>query len=57
MHERLYKISIRENNPDHVIIHAGTNELDLERQTELMKKCIIDGAKGIRTNIRTVSIL
>lgn len=57
MHERLYKISIREDNPDHVIIHAGTNELDLERQTELMKKCIIDGAKGIRTNIRTVSIL
>ena len=57
MHERLCKTSIRENNPDHVIIHVGTNELDLERQADMMEKCIIDGAKGIRTNTRTVSIL
>ena len=26
---------IRENNPDHVIIHIGTNELDSERQGEI----------------------
>ena len=57
MHERLCKTSIRENNPDHVIIHVGTNELDLERQADMMEKCIIDGAEGIRTNTRTVSIL
>ena len=50
------KPCIRENYPDHVIIHVGTNELDSERQADMIAKSIIDVAKGIRTNIATVSI-
>ena len=30
------KLCIRENNPDHVIIHVGTNELDSERQAVIL---------------------
>ena len=43
------KPCIRENNPDHVIIHVGTNELDSERQADMIAKPIIRVAKGIRT--------
>ena len=50
------KPCIRENYPDHVIIHVRTNELDSERQADMIAKSIIDVAKGIRTNIATVSI-
>ena len=48
------KHCIRKNNPDHVIIHSGTNKL--ERQAEIRAKFIIDVAKSIRTNTCTVSI-
>ena len=47
---------IRENNPDHVIIHVGTNELVSERQAEMIAKSVIDVIKSIRTNTSTVSI-
>ena len=50
------KHSIRENNPDHVIIHVDTNELDSERQADVIAKSFIDVAKGIRTNTCTASI-
>ena len=50
------KRCIRENNPDHVIIHVGTNKLDSERQADMIAKSVIDVAKGIGTNTCTVSI-
>ena len=50
------KHSIRENNPDHVIIHVDTNELDSERQADVIAKSFIDVAKGIRANTCTASI-
>ena len=50
------KPCIRENNPDHVIIHVGTNKLDSERQADMIAKSIIHVAKGIGTNTCTVSI-
>ena len=36
------KPCIRENNPDHVIIFVGTNELDSERQADMIAKSITD---------------
>ena len=50
------KPCINENNPDHAIIHVGTNELDSERQADMIMKSIVDAAKGIKTNTRTGSI-
>ena len=41
------KPCIRENNPDHVKIHVGTNGLDSERETEMITKSIKDVAKSI----------
>ena len=42
MHEGLCKTlhCIRENNSDHVIIHVSANELDSERQAEMIPKSI-----------------
>ena len=48
------KPCIRKNNPDHVIIQLGPDELDSIRQAEMTAKSIIDVGKSIRTN--TVSI-
>ena len=42
------KPSIRENNPDQVIIHVGTNELDSERQVDMIAKFIIDAEKAYK---------
>ena len=36
------KPCIRENNPDHVIIFVGTNELVSQRQADMIAKPIID---------------
>ena len=35
------KLCIRENNPDQVIIHVGTNKLDSERLVDTTAKSII----------------
>ena len=44
------KLCIRENNPDRVIIHVGTNKLDSQRETEMIAKSIRDAPKSIRVN-------
>ena len=49
------KPCIREYNPGHVIIHVSTNELDSERQADMIAKSIINVANDIRTSTRTVS--
>ena len=46
----------RGNNPDHVIIHAGANEFDSERQTEIIERSIIDVARSTRTSNPTASV-
>ena len=47
------KPCIRENNPDHVLIHVGTNELDSKRQAVILAKSIKDVAKSIKTKEQT----
>ena len=50
------KPCIRENNPEYVILHVGTNELNSELTPERIAKSVIDVGKNIQTNHRTASI-
>ena len=50
------KPRIRENNPEYVILHLGTNELNSELTSERTAKSVIDVGKNIQTNNRVVSI-
>ena len=47
---------VRENNPEYVMLHVGTNELNSELTPDRIAKSIIDVVKNIQTNHRTVSI-
>ena len=51
---------IREKNPEYIIFHVGTNELNSELQTERIAKSIIDVAKNTQSDsqiVATVNIL
>ena len=50
------KACIRENDPDHAILHVGTNELNSELVPEGIEKPIVDVAKNIKSEIRSVSV-
>ena len=50
------KPCIRENNPEYVILHVGTNELNSELTPERIAKSVIDVGKNIQINHTTVSI-
>ena len=50
------KACIRENDPDHVILHVGTNELNSELLPERIAKSIVDVAKNIKSEKRSISI-
>ena len=50
------KPCIRENDPDHVIMHVGTNEMNSEPPPERIAKSVIDVAKNVKTDTRSVSI-
>ena len=54
--EDYVKPCIRENNPEYVILHVETNELNPELTTERIAKSVIDVGKNIQTNHRTVSM-
>ena len=47
---------MRENNPEHVILHVGTNKVNSELTSERIVKSVIDVGKNIQTNHRTISI-
>ena len=46
------KPCIRENNPEYVILHVGTNELNSELTPERIAKSVIDVGKNIQINHR-----
>ena len=50
------KPCIRENDPDHVIMHVGTNEMNSKLPPERIAKSVIDVAKKVKTDTRSVSI-
>ena len=49
------KLSLREN-PDHFILHVGTDDLNMERSPELIAKFIVDLAPTLKGNSRDVSV-
>ena len=50
------KPCIREKNPDYVIFHIGTNELNSELPPKRIAKSTIDVAKNTQSDSRIVSI-
>ena len=53
--EDYMKPSLREN-PDHFILHIGTNDLSTERSPELIAKSIVDLVATLKGNSRDVSV-
>ena len=49
------KPSLREN-PDHFILHVGTNDLNTERSPKLIAKFIVDLTTTLKGNSRDVSV-
>ena len=50
------KPCIRENNPEYIILHVGTNELKSESTPERIAKSVVDVGKNIQSDNRTVAI-
>ena len=50
------KPCIREEDPDHVILHVGTNDLNSDYNAERIAKSIVDVAKNLTSNQRKVTI-
>ena len=49
------KPSLREN-PDHFVLHVGTNHLDSHRSPDLIAKSIVDVASNLKTDEHDVII-
>ena len=47
--------SLREN-PDHFVLHAGTNDLDSDRSPDLIAKSIVDVASSLKFNKHDATI-
>ena len=46
----------REDNPDHIILHVGTNDLSSDNSPERVGKSIVDLAKNLFHDNRKVTI-
>ena len=50
------KLCIRENNPDHIIFHAGANYIPTSKDPLAIAQSIVDLAKSVMTQDRSVTI-
>ena len=50
------KPCIKEDRPHHITLHIGTNDLASENNAERIEKSIVDLAKGLVANDRTISV-
>ena len=50
------KLCIRENNPDHIIFHAGTNYIPTSKDPLAIAQSIVDLAKIVMTQDRSFTI-
>ena len=55
MHDHI-KPTIREFNPNHIILHVGTNELKSSKTASQMTRSVIDLALSLKSEINTVTI-
>ena len=51
------KPTIRELNPEHIILHVGTNDLDTEKTTSQISKSILDLASSLKNETNTIHVL
>ena len=47
---------VRDENPDHIILHVGTNDLNSKNNPESAAKSSVDLAKGMVSGNRKVSV-
>ena len=50
------KPCIRENNPDHIIFHVGTNDIPASKDPVAIAQSIVDLTKSVMTQDRSVAI-
>ena len=50
------KPSIRENNPDHIIFHVGTNDVPSEKAPQVIGQSIVDLAKSVANDNLQVTV-
>ena len=46
----------RENNPDHIIFHVGTNDIPSTKTSEFIARSILDLAKNVLSENCSVSV-
>ena len=50
------KPTLRDFNPEHIILHVGTNDLNSERTASQIAKSIIDSGQSLKTDTNTITI-
>ena len=55
MHDHV-KPTVRDFNPDHIILHCGTNDLSSERTASQIAKSIIELALSLKSKDNKISI-
>ena len=50
------KPCIRKNNPDHIILHVGTNDIPTSKDPLAIAQSIVDLAKNVMTQDGSVTI-
>ena len=50
------KPTLRDINPDHIILHAGTNDLRMENTASQIAKATIDLATSLKNDYNTVTV-
>ena len=55
MHDHV-KLTIRDVNPDHIILHCGTNDLNSERTASQIVRSIIELALSLKSKNNKISV-
>ena len=50
------KATLRDINPDHIVLHAGTNDLRTENTASRIEKATIDLATSLKNDDNTVTV-
>ena len=50
------KPTIRELNPEHIILHVGTNDLNTEKTASQILKSILDLANSLKNEANTIHV-
>ena len=56
MHVYHAKPTIRELNPEHIILHVGTNDLNSEKTASQISKSILDLANSLKHETNTIHV-